>query len=102
MRPKYCLMRALGLRIALRVGDLRGHEGALLGRPRNYHLRPFIGSAPLEAGAETLEEDGDDTGDQSKAIKASSHSPLTSMSGSSAFPLDRGLYEECRCPLAGG
>jgi hypothetical protein len=36
-------------------------------------LRPFIGSAPLEAGAEALEEDGDDAGDQSKAIKASSH-----------------------------
>jgi hypothetical protein len=29
--------------------------------------------APLEAGAETLEEDGDDAGDQSKAIQASSH-----------------------------
>jgi hypothetical protein len=32
-----------------------------------------FGSTPLEAGAEALEEDGDDTGDQSKAIKASSH-----------------------------
>jgi hypothetical protein len=29
--------------------------------------------APLEAGAETLKEDGDDAGDQSKAIQASSH-----------------------------
>jgi hypothetical protein len=36
-------------------------------------LRPFIGSAPLEAGAEALEEDGNDAGDQSKAVKASSH-----------------------------
>jgi len=63
-----------------------------------------LGSAPLEAGAEALEEDGDDTGDQSKAIKASSHFPLTSMSvlQFSAFPLDRGLYEECRSALAGG
>ena len=51
-----------------------------MGRPRNYHLRPFIRLSPLQAGAEALEDDGDDTGDKSKAIKASSHFSLTSLS----------------------
>jgi hypothetical protein len=38
-----------------------------------YHFRPFIGLAPLEPGAETLENDGDDTGDQRETVKLCLH-----------------------------
>jgi len=47
-----------------------------LGTLGDYHLRPlrtFMGLAPLEAGAEPLEEDGDDASDESEAIHACLH-----------------------------
>jgi hypothetical protein len=38
-----------------------------------YHLRAFMGSAPLEPGAEALEEDGDDTRDQRQTVHTCLH-----------------------------